>query len=355
MTPWLQPEPGRIGGPLSDIERADSLDQDSDPGIDTPVCSQNSGNSEDDPVIRSRYSRLANVDRLRLLGAMGVVWFHLDMSPARTIGYSGLPALIMISIALSARDNRPITTKSFAIKKAKRLMVPWVFWGCIYVLVLFLKAFFKHVDLHDFFKPHMFLTGPSVHLWYLPYAFVALLCVRVIQQRVPDVPSSQLVLWGMSLGAVSLVACSLATAYGRLEPPVAQWVFGLPAAPLGYAVGHLSRSSTRISKSILWAIGIASAAVLFLILVGHSGFCVPYGIAIALVILAFQFPGRMDSFSERAGPLAYGIYLVHPLVASALHFLAGNMFSAWQEIGLVLLVSGVFTQAILQTGLRRIV
>ena len=72
----------------------------------------------------------------------------------------------------------------------------------------------------------------------------------------------------------------------------------------------------------------------------------------ANVSIAFVWQGRLDGVSKKIASLTFGIYLVHPLVGSVLHF--GGLFqgNAWLMVLAVFIISSVVTLVIQQTPLK---
>jgi len=47
-----------------------------------------------------RSERIVSIDGLRILAAVGIVWFHTDGAPFRQIAYVGLPVFLLIFFSL---------------------------------------------------------------------------------------------------------------------------------------------------------------------------------------------------------------------------------------------------------------
>ncbi|OHB66936.1 MAG: hypothetical protein A2Y77_18340 [Planctomycetes bacterium RBG_13_62_9] len=77
-------------------------------------------------------ARIASIDRLRILAAIGIVWFHTKGAPGRQIAYAGLPIFLLIWFSLVAsRDPLPCV-RDFLRRAWDRLLAPWLFWSVVY-------------------------------------------------------------------------------------------------------------------------------------------------------------------------------------------------------------------------------
>jgi len=85
--------------------------------------------------------RIANIDRLRIVAAVGIVWFHTMGAPYRRIGYTGLPIFLLVFFSLILRSTHADSTAQFLKRRWDRLMVPWLFWSIVYGLCRSVKAF----------------------------------------------------------------------------------------------------------------------------------------------------------------------------------------------------------------------
>ena len=61
----------------------------------------------------------------------------------------------------------------YVCNRATRLLVPFAVWSGIFGLLKLAEVLLTGVSLGSEFKPSMLLTGPAIHLWFLPFAYVA--------------------------------------------------------------------------------------------------------------------------------------------------------------------------------------
>ena len=101
------------------------------------------------------------VDYARFLAALGIVWFHTH-APGKELAYSALPFFLVL-LAMPSRAD--------AGQRAKRLLLPFVTWSMIYAAEFTGLAMSKGNPPFGWWHTSMIVTGVSLHLWFLPFAF----------------------------------------------------------------------------------------------------------------------------------------------------------------------------------------
>ena len=301
--------------------------------------------------------RIAGIDRLRIVAAIGIVWFHTTEAPYRQIGYAGLPMFLLIFYSLIARHDAGITARYFLKRRWNRLLKPWLFWSAVYGLCGLAKAAITMdgQGLRGMFTFRTFFTGTSIHLWYLPYAFISGLLVFEVNRRTRMISHATVAVLAAIIGMLTLAACATAMAGPALPVPLPQWEFGLAAIPLGLAIGRcLAIPSLALQKALLAAICVALLEEgLILQSLDLGAMSSPYGIAIVSVCLAYSWETRSDALSTAIAPLTCGIYLVHPMVIYALsHVLSPSGHSGF-FIALTVCISALITLALSKTSIKR--
>jgi peptidoglycan/LPS O-acetylase OafA/YrhL len=308
---------------------------------------------------RAARERLPGIDLLRIMAAVGIVWFHMNGTPYRQIGYAGLPMFLLIFFSLVTRQSRVRTTLQFVGRRWDRLLKPWLFWSLVYGLCTIAKAActMDWKPLYEMMSARTFLVGTCLHLWYLPYAFASGLLIHVLNRRTLRINNTVVVCTAMLIGVFTLAASAVSTHSQELPLPLPQWEFGLAALPLGWAIGRsLAAPSHRARAVLLSLISVMTLGVSFiLILLGRNSVSVPYSLAVVLVCLAYVWPARGNGFVATVTPLTFGIYLLHPLVISGFrHCLpAEGHFAA--SLVLTVCISGMVTWGLMQTRLARFV
>ena len=303
--------------------------------------------------------QVAGIDLLRIMAAVGIIWFHTEGAPHAQIAYAGLPMFLLVYFSLVTRQSRLHTTSQFLRRRWDRLLKPWLFWSAVYGVCRLVKAAYAMdaSSIERILSPETFLVGTWIHLWYLPYAFASGLLIHVLNRRTLRINDTLVVLAATLASAFVLAACAVGLHAYELASPLPQWEFGLAAIPLGLAVGRsLAIPSRRVQMlllSIICATTLATCAILTSVHLDSSA--IPYGLAIMLVCLAYGWQVNGNAFIAAVAPLTFGIYLLHPLVMYGLpHFFAAQGHYA-AFIALTACISGVVTWGLMQTPLRRFV
>jgi hypothetical protein len=127
------------------------------------------------------------------------------------------------------------------------------------------------------------------------------------------------------VGALVTLGNAWLLASGRIEWPWLQWLFALPAVPLGFGLGRaVLATDVRVRQRLAWLAMVSLLVCVALGLAGGLGriwgwpepeeMVRRYAVSLALVSLAFVWPGVSDPVSLRLTPLLFGVYLSHPLV-----------------------------------------
>ena len=318
-------------------------------------------------AVVSRQPRIANIERLRILSAFGVASFHTHGWFPRSIGVAGFIILLLSYCAFVVNKPEPYGVAKVAKRKAERLLKPWLFWSFIYGMLGLAKMVYENVSFSDVFSPTMLLTGTRIHLWFLPFAFVAALLLAWVHRKIVGIRDSYTVITSISIGALCVFGCSIIQSHLRPPTPLAQWILGLPAIPIGFAIGRikiLERTEDR-KKYFVFVIFSALAACVGCILfdrLSHgvwlnysSKFAVRYFVSLVIFCAALHWRGKLDLISARIASLSYGIYLIHPLVLVPFYQFNISIQHPLLLLFLVLSVSSLITFILKKTPLKQFV
>ncbi len=323
--------------------------------------------AETEPAVVSRQSRIANIERLRIVSAFAVASFHTHEWFPRSIGVAGFIILLMSYCAFVVNKPEPYGIAKVARRKAQRLLKPWLFWSIIYGGLGLAKMVHENVSFSEVFSPTMLLTGTRTHLWFLPFAFVAALFLASIHRRIVAIPDSYSIITAISIGSLCIFGCSIIQS--RLQPPtpLAQWILGLPAIPLGFAIGRikiLQRTEDRKKYFvfiILFTMAACAACMVFDRL-SHgawlnygSKFAIRYFVSVVIFCSALHWRGKLDPVTANLAPLSYGIYLIHPLVLVPIYQLSIAIQNPLLLLFLVLSISSLITFILRKTPLKQFV
>jgi len=304
-------------------------------------------------------SRITSVEGLRILAGFGIVWFHTVSAPGRSIGYAGLPVFLMIFCALIVASQRRDNDNfySFAKRKTLRLIKPWIFWSIVYLVANIFKRLCLKEALAGCLEGNMLLVGASVHLWYLPYAFMVSLLFYSLRHLGMQSQHHPTLLFVVSISCILLVLCPVAMFSFELPLPMGQWLFGLPALSIGVAIGMAYSYLSGNIQRLYYVMSILSTVFICVLMkfLGYRNLATPYSIAVVLVCGAFMWNGRSHKFLYKWASLTYGVYLIHPLVAGIVRHGGMDQVSPWIMLVVVFLLSSVITLILQKTPLKQFV
>lgn len=319
------------------------------------------------PAAVSRKPRIANIERLRIVAAFAVASFHVHGWFPRSIGVAGFIILLLSFCAFVVNKPEPYSIKNLAKKKAQRLLKPWLFWSLIYGGLSLVKMISQNLTFSDVFSPTMLLTGTRIHLWFLPFAFFAALLLAFIHRRIVNIPDSFTVIAAISIGTLCIFGCSMIRSWIPLPTPLAQWLLGLPAIPLGFALGRikiLKRIEDRRKYFVFVILSAMAASAVCIVLswLSHgiwldygSKYAIRYFVSITIFCCALNWRGNLDPISRNLVSLSYGIYLIHPLATVPFYQFGIATQHPLVLLFLVLFVSSLIILAFRKTPLKQFV
>lgn len=257
--------------------------------------------SEDQRTVRTR---VGAVDYLRFVSAAGILWFHAK-APFWQIAYSGLAAFLFLSIALPGGERARKEPISFIALRARRMLLPFLLWSAFYSAMKLSQAYLNGIPLMQEFRAWMWLTGPVLPLWFLPYAFLSSVVFVIFQERfLKRDPIAFL-----SLTIMAVVTQVIVTLYlsEPLPIPLAQWAYALPVVLFATAWRVRSvtpHACTKMIAALILSLGIQWLAVRDI----SSEIIIGIGAAIACMSVA----RRTLPFSGLAAFISLPIYFLHP-------------------------------------------
>ena len=247
------------------------------------------------------------VEGLRVVAAIGIVWFHAG-APGRELAYAGLSAFLIIAFYFETQN----AGRSGRSSSAARYLIPWLFWFAFYGLARLARhgSFFPDYKSDSLLS--QILAGPSLHLWYLPFIFVMVSIVRAaLETPLRDVAFP---LGSAALLAVVATCSSWWTAADQVGPPIVQYAQALPAVLLGVALGA---SDGSLGSRIVTATLLAALVAVGIPLTNHFG--LQDALAAIAFIAALVLPAWTPAYASNFGDLprlTYGVYLIHPAFLS---------------------------------------
>lgn len=246
-----------------------------------------------------------NVELLRLIAAFGIVVFHAGDVPGRLAAYSGLVIFVIFFLYFMPNPKKqpPYTILK---NRASRLILPWLFWSILYGTINILS---KNIPCnYTSTIPGEILTGTSIHLWFLPFAFlISIPCIYLDSnfkrsKHLPDI-----------MGILSILALP-ALAYwgnisGELPIPFHQWRHALPAV----FIGLFLRYNASNNKLKIFTIAIILAAF-HVDRIGGNAYGIPYALGTLLCSLSIASKNIVPASITQYSGASYGIYLFHPIL-----------------------------------------
>ncbi len=261
------------------------------------------------------------IDYARFAAALGIVWFD-SQAPGNRIAYVALPFfLVLLSMPTATRTSQ----------RARRLLQPFVVWSLVFAVVQIALALKVSAPPFSWWEWHMLLTGTWIHLWILPFAFLASVLAPWFQHPLA------------SFGAAILVATLLVLEGSPETVPFGQWSFGVIPVLVGIAFFSWG---WRLAVIAL----VASWTILSFGRPSPDNSTILYGTGLALLCLSIHLPAT--SVSHWCARLSVWIYLAHPLVI----IVGQSLRITWVELGLFSLAGSVILAQILdlsQRGSRR--
>jgi hypothetical protein len=240
-----------------------------------------------------------------MVAALGIVLFHCG-GPGALIGYAGLPFFTMVLIVLALPGAGRLSFPAFAAGRAVRLLRPWLIWSAVYGSLKLAEVLVVGKPFSSEFELSMLLTGPAIHLWFLPFAFLACLAVyplaRIWPAGGPSVTGPQ--------AALALVA--LVMLWAGQSGPLEKWVYVLPSLFLGLAFAMARGDRAAVLRAVALTVGVMAAGALM----GWTQGLVQLGMAAAALTLCLAIRLPETPLSALCATLSLGVYLCHRLVAS---------------------------------------
>lgn len=319
------------------------------------------------PSVTLQKSRIVNIERLRILSASAVASFHTHDWFPRSLGLIGFVILILVFCTFVVNRPEPYDLANLAKRKAKRLLKPWVFWSLVYGVIALAKVVCMDESFSEVFFWRMLLVGTRIHLWFLPFAFVAALLLALIHRRIMNISDTYNIVTATLIGTLCVFGCSILQSCVNPPVPLGQWSLGLPAIPLGFAIGRIMLQQNVKDRRNFYIFVVLSVAAVYGICTVlawlQTGACfdngclfaMQYFISTTVFCSALHWHGRIDPISMKLGSLSYGIYLAHPLVLIFLNRLGIATQTPIVLLFLTLSASMLLTYVFKKTLLRQFV
>ncbi len=270
------------------------------------------------PASTAAKVRFAGVEWLRILAVLHVIWVHTQQG-ASTAG--GPLALMAVAVAFAARARPGASAVTMIRRRANRLLVPWLFWSAVYAALKLLRAWRHDQPPAEVFEPWMFITGPALHLWFLPACFVFTAAVSVAAARRSGKPGPNGWL-GFSIATAFAVLLAAWPAEMRLlHRPWPYWVMSLPAAAIGVVLYALPDERHRRLIGLATMALLASLTATVASAVGWPAMMPLYVVCPIAAALAWIYRSPASPAVRWAGDMILGVYCAHHFVAIVANWL----------------------------------
>lgn len=166
-------------------------------------------------------SRAVEIDALRFLATLGVIWVHVaeyqGHGPAVT-GYGRFgtayytAAAVLIALHGAGRTDSRLSW-TVVSRRARRLLTPFLGWSLVYGMFHARHSLGKGTTWSEVCRWWGPLAGTAPHLWFLPFAFAVSLLTIAAGPTLLRMPRSRLV-----IGVAALVPLSYWMTYAYLRP-----------------------------------------------------------------------------------------------------------------------------------------
>lgn len=240
--------------------------------------------------------RQTSFELFRILAICGVVWYHTGAYGGE-IAYSGLNFFLLVSIYFFVQNIKKWRFHDHFL----RVLLPWFAWYPFYGVLNFIRG-----DLEFFFTPPYLsipLVGPSVHLWFLPFIYMAHIAVLWFVNTKTN-------LWKVPSLYVMLILWVIGVSYWKksginLGIPLSQWIQASGAVLAGVIFAITPRKSLLryMLIVVLFSAWLIDSINIYLQLI----------VAAACFVLCetVTVQTKKESWINQIAAHSFGVYLVH--------------------------------------------
>lgn len=250
-----------------------------------------------------------DVEFLRIISALGIVWFHSGLDVGRDIAYSGLVVFLIFMSYFAVKSGK----EHSVINRASRFLIPCALWSILFASLDLVRGQAVFPEHYNTFSK--ILSTTSIHLWYLPFAFICVLILDKIKNYDPRI---------VSVVASLLFTLSLASSpiwrKWTYFSPLGQYMHALPAIFIGVAFSLYGQLEKTVKSVVFILLFLTISTIIFFHLPGIST-TYTVGVLISLILLRDNSFLPKNQMIIKLSKLTFGIYLVHPLFLFVLaHF-----------------------------------
>jgi len=317
----------------------------------------------------ARPARNPMLDAARVFAALGLVWVHTTQSSLSRFHLIGrfstsffiIAAIFFLFYPLGSSPR--LSYGAYALKRFRRLYIPFAAWSLIYLLVRDVKRMLIHEPALTLHWSRL-VAGTSMQFWFLPFILIACLICYPMPPLFERMGKARYLLLPLFLAAGIAIGLSSRPGVEGSDEVTnyfldSSWTF---APSIFWALTlvilfPLLPTALRGSR-VLAIVGLALTAscILYLWSIRNSANPMPSlprtlaGVGVLLAVLV-PYRGKLVMLMAPLGKYSYGIFLVHPIFVSSLQSFTRYMHlspAAWLDL-FVLIVA--FTASALFTVL----
>jgi len=255
--------------------------------------------------------RSAWIEWARVLSCAGIVWFHAG-APFENFALGGLVAFTILGGAFIRRLDTPRQFSASVWSRGRRLLLPWLVWSVIFAALRMADAVREGQPVFGWVEPRMALYGTFLHLWFLPFLFVATIFAQAVDV-LPQVGRRAATAIGWCLVAATPACVWLENQHAGA--PFDQWVSVLPALGLGFVLRDVRPGASGAGRVVAIAIlGDALAIGATALLMPEYTSSLTKHTVGGLVLLSWLVFSPASTLAKRLGALTLLVYLAHPLI-----------------------------------------
>lgn len=258
--------------------------------------------------------------------------------------------------ALIAERTKDISFKNFVLKKFKRLMAPYLFFGIFYVAPVMVTLNFTEENYFEYVLNGILLANNSRHLWFLISLFGIFCMVEFVRRNF----IIQNPLWYFVLSAIGhVVSIFMPNTLGIKEAFMYQFYF-----ILGMTLDYLLNSK----EVVKWLNQYKTVLMMSCFSLSFTQFLLPsnkitkeifvfVGMIFMLLLVYNLTSLKKVSIVEFIKKDSMGIYLIHPMIIYVI-YVYGKGINAYMLCNIAIIISfvvGIFGTNILRSiGLSKL-
>ncbi len=139
---------------------------------------------------KSSVERSSAVDVAKLVAAAAVIWIHVtaceqsrEFLPLCRFAVPFFTCAAVYFVLNKVRSDQNSSFLSYCVQRARRLYVPFLVWGFLYLVIRIIKHLVTGTGSPIIWSPALLLNGTTHHLWFLPFVCLLSIVTFGLSQR----------------------------------------------------------------------------------------------------------------------------------------------------------------------------